>query len=89
MLSEHIDISRIESLGFDQIGLTLLPLALSAHDIGQRFRNPAAIRQERTRALKVTQRGPVILQTSIVVIALGMERLTEAGFKSTPEPRRL
>src|SRR5437870_12856384 len=54
MLSEQVNVARIEPLGLVEIRLTPVPLASSPRDIGQRCRNLAAIREERTCLLKVT-----------------------------------
>src|SRR4029453_19127783 len=48
MLGEEVNIARVEPLGFVEIRLAPVPLALPACDIGQRFRNPAAIGKELT-----------------------------------------
>src|SRR4029077_12920181 len=69
VLAEQVDVARVESLGFVEVTLALVPLASSPCDIGQLFRNPAAIGQKRTCLLKVTHRSVVILQTGVVVIA--------------------
>ena len=61
MLGEKVNVARVESLGFVEVGLAPLPLASPPLDIGQRFRNPAAIGQKLTCLLKVTHRGVVIL----------------------------
>ena len=82
MLGEQINIARVEPLGFVEVRLAPVPLASPARDIGQRFRNPAAIGQELTCLLKVTHRGVVILQAGIVVISLGQYGLAEIGLKS-------
>jgi hypothetical protein len=60
----------------------LLPLAASARDVGQRFSNPAAIRQEWTCLLEITHRGGVILQIGLVVITFGYQSLAEIGLES-------
>ena len=64
VLGEQGNVARVEPLGFVEVRLAPVPLASPSRDIGQRFRNPAAIRQELTCLLKVTHRGVVILQAS-------------------------
>src|SRR6266478_8451400 len=81
VLGKYADVARVESLSLVEIHLAPLPLASPALDIGQRFRNPAAIRQKLTCLLKVTHRRVVILQASVVVIALGQYGLAEIGLK--------
>src|SRR4029077_17518902 len=54
VLGEQVNVARVEPLGFVEIRLAPLPLASPPLDIGQRFRNLAAIGQERTCLLKVT-----------------------------------
>src|SRR5438132_10421264 len=82
MLAEHVNVARVEPLSFVEVGLALFPLASLARDIGQRFRYPAAIRQELTCLLKVTHRSVVILQAGVVVTALRHQRLAEIRLKS-------
>src|SRR5215813_10245163 len=74
--------SRVEPFGFVEIRLATIPLALPPRDIGQRLRNPAAIRQKLTCLLKVTHGGVVILQTGVVIITLGHQGFAEIGLKS-------
>src|SRR5947207_2300621 len=61
VLAQHGNIAWIESLGFVEVVLAFVPLSSPPLDIGQRFRNLAAIGEELTRLLKVTLRGVVIL----------------------------
>src|SRR5437868_4975159 len=61
VLTEHGNVAWIESLSFVEAVLAFVPLSSPPLDIGQRFRNPAAIRQKRTCLLKVMLRGVVIL----------------------------
>src|SRR5205807_6691739 len=82
LLGEYGNVARIEPLGFVEVRLAPVPLASPPRDIGQRFRNPAAIRQELTCLLKVTHCSVVILQAGVVVIALGYYGLAEIGLKS-------
>src|SRR5882724_5996637 len=82
VLSEQVNVARIEPLGFVEIRLAPVPLAPPPRDIGQRFRNPAAIGQELTCLFKVTHCGVVILQASVIVLALGQHGLAEIGLKS-------
>src|SRR5215471_629132 len=82
VVSKHPNVARVKPLGFVKIGLALAPFTLPPRNIGQGFRNPTAIRQELTCLLKVTQRGVVILQTSVMVIALGQNGFAEIGLKS-------
>ena len=46
VLGEQVNVARVEPLGFVEVGLAPVPLASPPRDIGQRFRNPAAIGQE-------------------------------------------
>ena len=82
MLGEKVNIPRVEPLGFVEVRFASVPLASPARDIGQRFRNLAAVRQELTCLLKVTHGGVVILQASIVVVSLGQQCLAEIRLKS-------
>src|SRR5512133_3650523 len=75
-------VAWIEPLGFVEVRLAPVPLASPPLQIGQRFKNPAAIRQELACLLKVTHSGVVILQAGVVVISLGMQCLAEIGLKS-------
>src|SRR5215831_13393638 len=75
-------VARVKPLGFVEVPLASVPLASSPLQIGQRFKNPAAIWQELACLLKVTHRGVVILQAGVVVISLGMQCLAEIGLKS-------
>ena len=82
MLGEYVNIPRVEPLGFVKIGVALVPLASPPRDIGQRFRNPAAIGQKRTCLLKVTHRRVVILQAGSSGNTLSIQRLAEIRLKS-------
>src|SRR5213596_4296898 len=82
VLAEQSNIARIQPFRFVEVRLAPVPLASPACDIGERFRNPAAIGQELTCLLIVTHRGVVILQTGVVVISLGHYGLAEIGLKS-------
>ena len=82
MLGEQGNVARVEPLGFVEVRLAPVPLASPARDVGQRFRNLAAIRQELTCLLKVTHRGVVIFQAGVVVISPGHYGLAEIGLKS-------
>src|SRR5437870_9521714 len=82
MLGEYGNVAWVEPLSFVEIRLAPVPLASPARDIGQRFRNPAAIGQELTCLLKVTHRGVVILEAGVVIISLGPHGLAEVGLKS-------
>jgi hypothetical protein len=79
---EHGNVARVKPLRFVEVRLASGPLASPPLEIGQRFRNPAAIGQKRTCLLKVTQRSVVILQAGIVVIALGYYGFAQIGLKS-------
>src|SRR5205814_51893 len=81
VLTEKVNVARVEPLGFDEVRLAPIPLASPPCDIGQQLRNPAAIRQELTCLLKVTYRSVVILKARVVVIALGQYGLAEIGLK--------
>src|SRR5262249_62237292 len=61
VLREQVNVARVESFSFVEIGLTLIPLASPACDIGKIFRDPAAIREELTRLLEITRAGVIIL----------------------------
>src|SRR5437660_8784471 len=82
MLGEQVTVARVEPLGLIEVRFAPVPLASPPRDIGQRFRNLAAIRQELTCLLKVTHCGVVILQAGVVVIALGHYGLAKVGLKS-------
>ena len=43
MLGKQANVARVEPLGFVEVTLAPIPLASPSCDIGQRFRNPAAI----------------------------------------------
>ena len=60
VLGEQVGVARVEPLGFVEVGFAPVPLASPPRDIGQRFRNPAAIGQKRSCLLKVTHRRVVI-----------------------------
>src|SRR2546427_12818401 len=81
MLSEHVNVLWVEPLGFIEVRLAPVPLALPPRDIGERFGNLATIRQELACLLKVTHCGRVIFQAGVVVIPLGMQRFAEIGLK--------
>src|SRR5260370_42034259 len=51
VLGEQVHVARVETLGFVEIRLALVPLASPPRDIGQRFRNCAAILQKLSRLL--------------------------------------
>ena len=70
VLGEEVGIARVEPLGFVEVRLAPLPLAAPSCDVGQRFWDAAVIGQELTCLLKITYRGVVILQATVVVIAL-------------------
>ena len=61
VLREEVNIARIEPVGFVEVLLAPVPLALSPCDKSELLRNPAAIWQELTCLLKVTHGGVVIL----------------------------
>ena len=65
-----------------EIIVTLIPPASGSLDIGQRMKDSAIVRQKRACLLKVTHGGIVILQTRIVIIALGEHCLAQIGLKS-------
>src|SRR5438093_8687007 len=44
VLGQQANVARVEALSFVEVALAPLPLASPALDIGQRLRNPAAIR---------------------------------------------
>src|SRR5436190_5865140 len=80
-------VSRLTLLGSSRsasLKLTsaLVPLASPSRDIGQRFRNLAAIGQERSCLFEVTHRSVVIYQAGVVVITLGQDGLAEIGLES-------
>src|SRR5438105_12250822 len=81
VLGEQRNIARVEPLSFVEVGLAPVPLTSPACNVGQRFRNLAAIRQKLTCLFKVTHRSLVILQAGVVVISLGNYGLAEIGLK--------
>src|ERR1700745_4542230 len=82
VLGEQVKVARVEPLRFVEVRLAPVPLASPPLQIGQRFKNPAAIWQELACLLKVTHRSVVILQAGVVVISLGMQCLPAIGLKS-------
>src|SRR5215510_7909162 len=70
VLGEEVRIARVEPHGFVEVRFAPLPLATPSCDVGQRFWNAAVIRQDLTCLLKITYRRVVILQATVVVIAL-------------------
>src|SRR5262249_60454806 len=82
VLVDHRNITWVEPLGLIEVRFAPVPLASSAREIGQRFRNPAAIGQKRTCLLKVTHRSVVILQAGVVIKSLGKYGLAQIGLKS-------
>src|SRR5262249_15089370 len=82
MLRKQGNIARIESLSLVEVDLALLPLTSPARDIGQRFRNLAAVRKESPCLFKVMHGCVVIFQAGVVVISLGQYRLAEIGLES-------
>src|SRR3954467_695860 len=54
----------------------------SPRDVSQGLRNAAAIRQELPRLIKIAHCSVVILQTSVVIEAFGMERFAKVGLQS-------
>lgn len=81
MLVDQINIAGVEPLRFVELQLASIPFTASPRNIGKRFRNLAAIRQELACLAKITYRGVVILQTSIVVISGRMQRFAEIRLK--------
>src|SRR5262249_35975592 len=81
VLREQVNVARVESFSFVEIGLALIPLASSACDIGKVFRDPAAIRKELTRLLEITRAIVVLLQAGVMIIALGQHGLAQIGLK--------
>src|ERR1700737_1429518 len=61
VMAEQGNIARIERLGLVEIAFAVVPLSLSPGEIGQQFRNLAAIGQELTCLLEVKHRSVVIL----------------------------
>ena len=88
VLGEQRSVAWVEALSFVEVGLALLPLTSPARDIGQRFRNLTAVRQEVTCLLKIVHRGVVLFQTGVVVIPFreyGFSEIrleSERGFSS-------
>src|SRR5437667_12661042 len=82
VLGKQVNVARVEPLGFDEVRLAPVPLAAPPRDVGQRFRNPAAIRQKLTCLLKIMHRGVVIFQAKVVVSSLGQYSLAKVGLKS-------
>src|SRR5258706_9501721 len=54
VLTEKVNVARVQPLGFVEVRLAPVPLASPPRDISERFRNPAAIGQELMCLLKVT-----------------------------------
>src|SRR5215475_15110090 len=79
LLSEQVDVARIQLLSFLEVNLAAVPLALPPRDIGQPFRNAAAIGQKLACLLKITHCSVVILQAGIIVTSLGQYGLPEIG----------
>src|SRR5439155_23889947 len=63
MRCEYGYVARVKPLGFVEVRLAPVPLASPPCDVGQRFRNSAAIRQELTCLFKVTHCSVVVLET--------------------------
>src|SRR5438876_8732070 len=61
VMSEQGNVARVELLGFVEIRLAFVPLSSPPGEIGQQFRNLAAIGQELTCFSKVKHRSVVIL----------------------------
>src|ERR1044072_9485915 len=81
MLGEQRHVSRVETLSFVEVGLAPVPLTSPARNVGQRFRNLAAIREKLTCLLKVTHRRIVIFQAGVVIISSGQDGLAEVGLE--------
>ncbi|PYI96310.1 MAG: hypothetical protein DMF00_15105 [Verrucomicrobia bacterium] len=81
VLGKQGNIARIEPLSFVEVGLAAVPLTSSPRDVGQRFRNLAAIWQKLTRLLKVTHGRIVIFQAGVVVISPREYGLAEIWLK--------
>src|SRR5215813_11172417 len=69
VLREEVRISRVEPLSFVEVRFAPLPLATPSCDVGQRFRDAAVIGQYLACLLKITYRGVVILQATVMIIA--------------------
>src|SRR4051794_4856868 len=82
MLREQDDIARIEPFSVVQVRFAPVPLPSPPHDRSQRLRNAAVIREQWKCLLKVTHRGVVILQTAVMVLALGLNSLAQIGLQS-------
>src|SRR4029077_17226992 len=70
VLCEEVRIARVEPLGFVEVRFAPLPLATPSCYVGQRFWDATVIGQDLTCLLKITYRGVVILQATVMVIAL-------------------
>src|SRR6266849_8688497 len=81
-LSKQGNIAWIEALGFVKVRFALVQMASPPLDTGQRFKNPAVIRQELVCLLIVTHRRVVILQEVGIEISFCQYGLTEVGLKS-------
>src|SRR5207249_11755020 len=57
MLSEQVDVARVESLGLVEVRLAPVPLAAPPRDRGQQCRNLAAVRSALTCLFRVTHRS--------------------------------
>ena len=82
VLGQQRNVARVAPLGFVEVTLALVPLAAPPCEIGQRFRNPAAIGQEWTCLFEVMHRGVVILQAGVVVLSPGYYGFAEIGLKA-------
>src|SRR5438105_14786144 len=60
VLGKQGNIARVEPLGFVEVRLAPVPLALPPCHIGEQFRNPARIRPQRPGFFEVTHRRLVI-----------------------------
>src|SRR5262249_5952467 len=81
VLVEQVDITRVEPLRFVEMGLTLVPLASPACDIGERLRNSAAVGQELACLLKITHACVVTLWAGVVIVSLCRDALSQIGLQ--------
>src|SRR5260370_15726968 len=53
VLSKQVNVAWVEALGFVEVGVAPVPLASGPLDIGEGLKNPAVVRQQQMRLLKV------------------------------------
>src|SRR5262249_49094227 len=89
MLSKQKNVTRVDPLGFIEVGLALVPLAAPARDNCQEHRNLAIVGKKRSRLLKVVHRGVVIFLAGIGIKTLSQNCFAEIRLKSESSFSRL